>query len=356
MLQLMKKLQINMPKSKAFFFIIFAIVFGFSLYFFRAYLSTAFLALIFAYMLQQPYRYFQTKRGWGTNLSTILTFSTFMLFILVPSLLVVNITIGQVVQFYTDLSAVNLPADLTVDRFLRQANDLLNQIPFVSYQLTEEVVFSTAQNVVEVLSTALRGQILAISNTSIRVVTDLVLFMIFVITFIPNVDKITKFITKLSPLSREVNTLYMYRITSMAVAMLRGSLVIAFIQAVATGLVLWLTGVPYVFFFAVITFFFCLVPLGSGLILIPAGAVFLLMGSWAKGIFLIASYFLFIGNIDNVVRPMLVSKDAMVHPVMMLVSVFAGLAAFGFWGFVYGPLVAILLITTLEVYEKEFAQ
>jgi len=351
----MKKLQINMPKSKAFFYIIFTIVFGFSLYFFRAYLSTAFLALIFAFMLQRPFRYFQNKRGWGTNLSTLLTFLTFMLFIIVPFFIVANITIAQVVQFYTDLSALDLPADLTVDTVLVQANEFLAQLPFVTYQLTEEAVVTTTQNVVEFLSSALRGQILAISNASIRTVADIVLFVIFVITFIPNVDKITRYVTTLSPLSREVNGLYMRRITSMAVAMLRGSLVIAFVQAVATGFVLWLTGVPYVFFFAVLTFFFCLVPLGSGLILIPAGAVFLLMGSFVKGVFLIAAYFLFIGNIDNVVRPMLVSKEAMVHPVMMLVSVFAGLAAFGFWGFVYGPLVAILLITTLEVYEKEFS-
>jgi len=278
-----------------------------------------------------------------------------MLFIIVPFFIVANITIGQIVQFYTDLSAVDVPEDFTFDSILVQVNDLLSQIPFIQYQLTEETVFSTAQNAVEFLSTTLRGQILAISNASIKIVTDMVLFIVFVITFIPNVDKITRFLTKLSPLADDVNELYMRRITSMSIAMLRGSVVIAFTQAVATGFVLWLTGVPYVFFFAVITFFFCLVPLGSGLILIPAGVVFLLLGSITKGVLLIAAYFLFIGNIDNVVRPMLVSKEAMVHPVMMLVSVFAGLAAFGFWGFVYGPLVAILFLTTLEVYEKEFA-
>jgi len=278
-----------------------------------------------------------------------------MLFIIVPFFIVANITIGQIVQFYTDLSAVDVPEDFTFDSILVQVNDLLSQIPFIQYQLTEETVFSTAQNAVEFLSTTLRGQILAISNASIKIVTDMVLFIVFVITFIPNVDKITRFLTKLSPLADDVNELYMRRITSMSIAMLRGSVVIAFTQAVATGFVLWLTGVPYVFFFAVITFFFCLVPLGSGLILIPAGVVFLIVGSITKGVLLIAAYFLFIGNIDNVVRPMLVSKEAMVHPVMMLVSVFAGLAAFGFWGFVYGPLVAILFLTTLEVYEKEFA-
>lgn len=344
-----------MNRSRTFFYIILIGVFGFTLYFYRAYISTVFLALIFAYMLQRPYRYFRNKRRWGTNLSTILTFTTFMLFIIVPFFIVANITIGQIVQFYTDLSAVDVPEDFTFDSILVQVNDLLSQIPFIQYQLTEETVFSTAQNAVEFLSTTLRGQILAISNASIKIVTDMVLFIVFVITFIPNVDKITRFLTKLSPLADDVNELYMRRITSMSIAMLRGSVVIAFTQAVATGFVLWLTGVPYVFFFAVITFFFCLVPLGSGLILIPAGVVFLLLGSITKGVLLIAAYFLFIGNIDNVVRPMLVSKEAMVHPVMMLVSVFAGLAAFGFWGFVYGPLVAILFLTTLEVYEKEFA-
>jgi len=344
-----------MNTSRTFFYIILAVVFSFTLYFYREYISTLFLAVIIAYMLQPIYRYFRNKREAGVHLSTVLTFATFALFIIIPLLIVANITIAQIVQFYSDLSSLDVPEDFSLNIVLSQANDVLARLPFITYQLTEEAILNAAESVINVLVTVLRGQVVAISNASIRIVVDIVLFIVFVITFIPNVNKVTAFITRVSPLSDDVNNLYMRRITVMSVAMLKGSIVIAFCQAVATGFLLWLTGVPYVFFFGMVTFFLCLVPLGSGVILIPAGVVFLLLGSITKGILLIAAYFLFIGNIDNVVRPMLVAKEAMVHPVMMLVSIFAGLATFGFWGFVYGPLVAILFITTLEVYEKEFA-
>ena len=47
---------------------------------------------------------------------------------------------------------------------------------------------------------------------------------------------------------------------------------------------------------------------------------------------------------------MLVSKDAEVHPALLILAVFGGLRFFGLWGVIYGPVLVILLTTTLEIY------
>ena len=70
---------------------------------------------------------------------------------------------------------------------------------------------------------------------------------------------------------------------------------------------------------------------------------------WA-GLVIIFGTVTFVASLDNQVRPMLVSKDAYLNRAFVLLSVFSGIAIFGFMGIVYGPLIMILCTTTLEVY------
>jgi len=55
-------------------------------------------------------------------------------------------------------------------------------------------------------------------------------------------------------------------------------------------------------------------------------------------------------NIDNVLRPILVPKEARLDPALMLLAVFSGIAMFGFWGIVLGPVLMIIIVTTISVY------
>ena len=43
-------------------------------------------------------------------------------------------------------------------------------------------------------------------------------------------------------------------------------------------------------------------------------------------------------------------KSAHLHPALMLLAVFAGLSMFGFWGIVLGPVLMIVIVTTVSVY------
>ena len=61
-----------------------------------------------------------------------------------------------------------------------------------------------------------------------------------------------------------------------------------------------------------------------------------------------------VAGLDNQVRPLLVSKDAYLNRAFVLLSVFSGIALFGFMGVVYGPLIMILFTTVIEVYLKYY--
>ena len=61
-------------------------------------------------------------------------------------------------------------------------------------------------------------------------------------------------------------------------------------------------------------------------------------------------HLLVVTNIDNVLRPLLVPRAARLDPALMLLAVFAGIAMFGFWGLIIGPVLMIIIVTTISVY------
>ena len=68
------------------------------------------------------------------------------------------------------------------------------------------------------------------------------------------------------------------------------------------------------------------------------------------GIFVVAFHLLVVTNIDNLLRPWLVPKAARLDPALMLLAVFAGISMFGFFGLVIGPVLMIIIVTTVSVY------
>jgi predicted PurR-regulated permease PerM len=53
-----------------------------------------------------------------------------------------------------------------------------------------------------------------------------------------------------------------------------------------------------------------------------------------------------IGLVDNVLRPILVGKDTRMPDYLILISTLGGMAVFGLNGFVIGPMIAALFMST----------
>ncbi len=79
-----------------------------------------------------------------------------------------------------------------------------------------------------------------------------------------------------------------------------------------------------------------------------------LQGEYAKGIILVVAGVLFIGLIDNFLRPRLVGQDAKMPDYLVLLSTLGGLSLFGLAGFVIGPVVAALFVTCWQMLGKEY--
>jgi predicted PurR-regulated permease PerM len=76
----------------------------------------------------------------------------------------------------------------------------------------------------------------------------------------------------------------------------------------------------------------------------------ILFGNVFGGVFVIVFHLIVVTNIDNFLRPILVPRAARLDSALMLLAVFAGLAMFGAWGIVIGPVLMIIIVTTISVY------
>lgn len=128
-------------------------------------------------------------------------------------------------------------------------------------------------------------------------------------------------------------------------ATVKGSLLIAGIQGMLGGIAFWYLGVKGALLWAVLMAFLSLLPMiGAGLVWLPVAVFFVLTGSPWQGLALIAYGIFVIGLSDNLLRPMLVGKDAGMPDYVVMITTLGGMAAFGINGFIIGPTIAAMFI------------
>ena len=116
-----------------------------------------------------------------------------------------------------------------------------------------------------------------------------------------------------------------------------GILGTALVQAVLAGIGFFIAGVPGAALLALLTFFFSVVPvLGTGLVWIPAALWLFHQGSTGWGVFMVV-WGLGVSNVDNVVKPWLISQGSDMPFILIFFGVLGGALAFGFIGVFLGP-------------------
>ena len=130
------------------------------------------------------------------------------------------------------------------------------------------------------------------------------------------------------------------------------TLAVALIQGVLGGLVFVLLGVPGAALWSGIMTVLALLPaVGAALVWAPAAIWLAVSGSLVKGIILALVGLLILGNVDNVVRPLLLSGSARMNTLVLIISLLGGVSAFGFIGIVLGPVVAAVVTALFESYQ-----
>jgi predicted PurR-regulated permease PerM len=123
----------------------------------------------------------------------------------------------------------------------------------------------------------------------------------------------------------------------------------ALVQSLLGGIGLAISGVPVAALLTAIMFMLCLAQIGPTVILVPA-VVWLFWQDQTLWGSIMVVWTIFVGTIDNVIRPILIKRGADLPLILIFAGVIGGLFAFGIIGLFIGPVVLAVSYTLLEAW------
>jgi predicted PurR-regulated permease PerM len=297
------------------------------------------LAGILTYTLFPIYKFIHQRTN-RPGLSAGIAVALSLLVMILPTVYLVSELVDQVKGAYTTFQADSLD----------QVGDYLNSVTN-GYVDFSEMLHSTLEQV--------RQSIVGLAPNIVGSISELLLglFIMFFVMFygFREGQVFIKYVKELLPLESDLKDSLFDEMRTVTQAVLYGQVLTAVIQGGLGGLMLLIFGVPNALFWGAIMIITAFLPLlGTPLIWVPAGVGLIMDGNVTKGVLLLIFGATIVMNIDNFLRPKLVSGRTKVHPVLILIGVLGGLRLFGFIGMLVGPLILALLVALIKFYEQNY--
>ncbi|MHA6288481.1 AI-2E family transporter [Maricaulis sp. CAU 1757] len=321
----------------------------------RDYLAALFLAGVVAFFLRDTENWLSAKLGGRRQLSAAILVSATILAFVVPAVIVLGMVVEQAADVTERVSPwVERQVDLIRENGL---DGLPVWLPFRE-QIIEYQTAITAQLgdmtgtvgglLVDGLQRGTGGALKAVLNIFILVYALFFFLLIGPSTVERSVD--------LLPMSVEQRRLLSERVQSTIKATVKGTFVIAVIQGVLTGVGLAVAGVPGAIFWGAVAALLSIIPMiGTPIVWLPAAIWLYVSGDVAQAIGLGLWGAIVVGTSDNLLRPVLVGKDAKMSDLMVLISTLGGLSLFGAVGIIIGPVIAALFSSIWFIFGEAFA-
>jgi len=295
------------------------------------------LAGILTYTLFPVYHFIfqRTKRP---QLSSGLSILLALLLMILPTIYLVSELVDQVSGAYSTFQADGL--NQITDYVNRITNGRVNfKLDSTLEQLRQSIV-GMAPNILGSISEFLLG-----------------LFIMFFVMFygFREGQGFISYLKELLPLDSGLKDSLFHEMRTVTQAVLYGQVLTAVIQGALGGLGLLVFGIQNWLFWGAIMIITALLPvLGTPMIWVPAAVGLILDGEVTRGVLLLVYGATIVMNIDNFLRPKLVSGRTKVHPVLILIGVLGGLKVFGFIGMLVGPLILAILVALIKFYEENY--
>jgi len=320
-------------------------------YFLRHYFILVVIAAIVAYLFTPLYN--RCRGRFGSGLSATLTVLAALATVIIPVGALLTLAVLQISHMVMHVAEWVETADMSTmgNQALDYVNQALARLPFghfsVSTDSLRDTMISVSQNLGRWLLHTLQGA----AGGVIGVVTSAIIFLYVLVSLLTNQEQLLLLIRRLNPLGEEVTDLYLAKMGAMVKGTVKGQFIIAVVQGLLGAASIYIGGFHDGFFiFAIFLTALSVIPLGSGIVTIPFGIGMMFFGNIGGGLFVVLFHIIGVTNVDNFLRPILVPREARLDPALMLLAVFSGIAMFGFWGIVLGPVLMIIIVTTISVY------
>lgn len=299
-----------------------------------------FLGALTLYILcRRPFFYLTEDRKWNKSLTAVIFMLLFLGCIVAPIYFSFQMVYSKVDDIFKNPDQVNHAID-AISAQLREwtGQDLLTK------EATADIRKMAA------------GFIPGILNTSATMLGNLLMILFLSYFMFLNGRSMEKSLEHNIPLRPRNIALLADETIGMVKANALGIPLISLIQGIVALLGYWIFGIKDFVLLGLITGIFAFFPvIGTAMIWLPLVIYLFSSGENGKAIGLLIYSVVIIGNIDYVARITFLQKVGNVHPVITILGLIAGLKLFGFWGFIFGPLLISYLLLMVRIYKSEFS-
>ncbi len=313
-------------------------------------------AAIVAYLFFPVYRWIRKSvpsRGAGAFLMLLLI----LIIVLIPFALLFLQLQPHVATFlaYAQEGLASLPVNCTA-----QGSGLHRTLCSLSARIAADTRLQQyALGAVNQLGSGLYGLGRGILFSAPSFLLQLTVFLFVLYYAFKDGEALADTIRRRFPLSKAKRKRFFSQFEQLLAGVVYGNILIALVQAVLATVGYLIVGTVAPFIFGIITFFFVFVPaIGAAAVWLPIALYYLLAGAYLKGLFMLAYGIIVVSSMDNLIRPYLLSGKTRMHPLLMLLGVVGGVAAFGFIGVFLGPIIlgtVLIVFSMLEPFRERIS-
>jgi predicted PurR-regulated permease PerM len=298
-----------------------------------------FLGSVTLYILSREwYLYLTKKKNWNKSLAAILFLLGFLLIIGLP--------------VYTTIILMTPKISL----LFNNSQEVILGLKSVSAQVKEWTgqELLTDKNISE-LQSRIANFIPAFLNSSAVIIGNLGIMLFVFFFMLKNGDQMERSLGDFIPLREDNVNMLAAETKNMVKANAIGIPLISIIQGIFGMIGYIIFGVKDYVLWGFMTGVFAFFPIvGTMIVWVPLVVYLFSTGQNGQGIGLAIYSLLVTGNVDYLARITLMRKLGDVHPLITVLGVIVGLSLFGFWGFIFGPLLVSYFLLLYKIYTSEF--
>lgn len=309
--------------------------------------GAVFWAVILGILFAPMQRKLQLKFGWQRNLTALCTLGICLVIAILPVIILSILLVQEGATVYNNIESGQLDIGAYLAQFKHSLppyfQHLLDRFGMGELNgLREKIVKASMQG-----SQVLASQAFSFGQGTFEFVVSFGIMLYLLFFFLRDGAELVRKVRTAVPLEETHKRRLQLKFNRVVRATVKGNLVVAVTQGALGGAIFWFLDIPSALLWAVLMGFLSLLPaVGAGIVWAPVAVYFLLSGMIWQGVVLGLFGVFVIGLVDNVLRPILVGKDTRMPDYMILISTLGGLAVFGLNGFVIGPLIAALFMSS----------
>lgn len=344
--------------SRTSFFLFFALAILLALYVIWPFIHVILLGVLIAYIFYPLYSFVLERTGRKT-LSAFLTTLGVFIIILIPFVIFATAISDDVTTFYK-LSKERLSSG-TLFNVSCTSSFGCDIITFVDTFLSDPGVKKHLDTGLSLLKSDL---VESTSNAIFSLPRIVVNFFVMVFTMFYSFrdgQEMLKRGMDLLPLKGTFKNDLKQQTQEVIYATVYGNIVVSIAQGILGTIGFAIFGISSPVLWGAVMIFAALLPfIGSALVWLPAGAYLIIQGTLSgvegvawKGIGLLVYGLLVISTVDNFLKPRIIGRKTSLHPLLIVIGLFGGVATMGFLGLILGPVILAIFVSFIKVYAKD---